>query len=72
MLPDDPHTCFGCQRQIRSGEPHIHVGLDEWSATVGLAQFGLDDLLRFPFCSRCIEKSERGWPEEAHEITEAS
>lgn len=28
----DNHKCFGCGREIADFEPHIHVGLDEWSA----------------------------------------
>lgn len=63
------HKCFGCGHEIQSGEPHIHVGLDEWAAKEGLdAGFGLDDLLTFPFCQSCTEKSDRGWTPEAHEI----
>lgn len=63
------HKCFGCGRQIADYEEHIHVGLDEWSAHEGLdGGFGLDDLLTFPFCSECIENSDRGWTPEAHEI----
>ncbi len=65
---EELHVCFGCQQQIRSGEPHIHVGLDEWAATQGYAQFGLDDLLTFPFCEPCTEKSRKGWRLESHVI----
>lgn len=82
MSTANSHQCFGCQRQIRSGEPHIHVGLDEWAAmqdlldTVsgkqGLTRFGMDDLLTFPFCEPCTETADHGWTLEAHEIAEAS
>ena len=65
---EDNHACLGCQRLIGSGEPHIHVGLDEWAGTVGLAQFGLDDLLTFPFCGPCTVEADKGWPLEAHEV----
>jgi hypothetical protein len=70
--PERAHLCFGCGKQIESGEPHIHVGLDEWSASQGMDTFGLDDLLTFPFCSECIEDSERGWTPETHEIEAAT
>ena len=63
------HKCFGCGKEVQDHEKHIHVGLDEWSASEGLpGGFGLDDLLRFPYCSDCIEESDRGWDPEAHEI----
>jgi hypothetical protein len=67
-MPDDPHVCFGCSRQIGSGQPHIHVPLDEWGATQGLPSVGLtDDDLVFPFCGPCTEQAGRGWRLEAHD-----
>jgi hypothetical protein len=66
------HKCFGCGHEIEPFEQHIHVGLDEWSGQQGLGTFDLDDLFTFPFCSKCIEESDRGWEPEAHEIAEAS
>jgi hypothetical protein len=68
---DDAHVCFGCQQRIGDQQPHIHVGLDEWSDTQGLPAFGLDDLLTFPFCEACTVKSRRGrWQYEAHAIAD--
>jgi hypothetical protein len=68
-MPDDPHVCFGCGWQIGSGQPHIHVPLDEWATTQGLPSLGLtgDGLLTFPFCGPCTEQAGRGWRLEAHE-----
>ena len=60
------HVCMGCHKQIGDGEPHIHVGLDEFSAKTGLAQFGMDDLLTFAFCVPCTERADDGWHLEAH------
>lgn len=62
------HRCFGCQKQIGDGEPHIHVGLDEFAAKNGLAQLGLDDLLTFAFCEPCTTEAKDGWHLEAHDI----
>jgi hypothetical protein len=65
------HVCFECRRAIVDHEPHIHVPLDEWSASVGLPALGLDDLLTFVFCLSCTHKAKRGgWTPEAHEIAE--
>jgi hypothetical protein len=65
---DDLHVCFACNRQIGDGEPHIHVGLDEWAIRNGQEPLGLDDLLTFPFCGPCTEETDDGWQLEAHEI----
>lgn len=66
------HVCFGCQRQLADGDPHIHVGMDEWAAGEGLEGFGLDDLLTFVFCEACTERHENGrWQLEAHDIEAA-
>ena len=62
------HKCFGCGREIRDFEQHIHVGLDEWSASKGLDALGLDDLMTFPFCSECIEEGGQ-WIPESHEVS---
>ena len=72
MRPGAPHVCCGCQKPIRSGEPHIHVGLDEWAEMHGKEQFGLDDLLTFPFCEPCTVDADKGWELTAHEIAEAA
>lgn len=64
------HKCFGCGREIRDFEEHIHVGLDEWSASQGKETFGLDDLLTFPFCSECIQPGGPFTP-ESHEMETA-
>ena len=64
------HVCMGCRKQIGDGEPHIHVGLDEFSAREGLTQFGLDDLLTFAFCEPCTSETDDGWFLEAHVIPE--
>lgn len=64
------HKCFGCGHEIEDFEPHIHVGLDEWSGTHGGETFGLDDLFTFPFCSNCIEASDKGWEAEQHEVSD--
>lgn len=67
----DNHKCFGCGKEIADFEPHIHVGLDEWSASKGLGgAFGLDDLLTFPFCSDCIVEGGE-WMPESHEVESA-
>lgn len=62
------HQCLGCQRQIADWEPHIHVGMDDWSAKEGLETFGID--LTFAFCAECTERAEKGWIPEAHPIEE--
>jgi hypothetical protein len=62
---------MGCQKQIGDGEPHIHVGLDEFSAMNGLDQFGLDDLLTFAFCEPCTERADEGWALGSHLIPPA-
>lgn len=65
----EEHKCFGCGRLLESGQPHIHVGLDDWSMRGGAGQtFGLDDMLTFSFCSDCTTKTEDGWQQEAHDI----
>jgi hypothetical protein len=65
---DADHKCFGCGKQIQDHEPHIHCGLDEWSAYKGLpGDFGLDDILTMAFCSDCTTD---GGPfdVESHEV----
>lgn len=67
-MTENEHKCYGCQKQIRDNEPHIHVGLDAWMKSKGMDdEFGLDDLLTFPVCSEC---TVQGGPfhVEAHEI----
>jgi hypothetical protein len=64
------HTCFGCQKQIADGEPHIHVGLDEFAAKSGGGLLGLDDLLTFAFCEPCTVRAKDGWHLEAHDVAE--
>jgi hypothetical protein len=65
----ESHVCFGCQQQIRSGQPHIHAGLDAACDSLGLgaAPLGLDDLLSFAWCRNCTQD---GGPFEidAHEV----
>ena len=69
-IRDSPegHQCFGCHKQIADGEPHIHVGLDEFAAKNGLAAVGLDDLLTFAFCELCTTEDKDGWHLEAHDV----
>lgn len=68
-MAESDHVCFGCSRQIGDHEPHIHVRWGEWSGKQGLAQFGLDDLLTFPFCKPCTVETPDGWQLEAHEVS---
>jgi hypothetical protein len=70
MRPDDDHICFGCSKPIGDGQPHIHIGLDEWGQREGLGVLGLgDDDLVFPFCKPCTVETEHGWQLEAHDIS---
>lgn len=59
-------TCFGCQKQILSFEPHIHVGMDEFASREGIAALGMDDLLTFAMCEACTQETGHGWTPEAH------
>jgi hypothetical protein len=70
MTHEANHICFGCGEPIGSGQPHIHVGLDEWGQRQGLGSLGFgDNDLLFPFCQPCTEETPRGgWQLEAHEI----
>lgn len=61
------HVCFGCGQQIKDFQPHIHVGMDEFSRSKGLAPLGMDDLLTFAFCEECTVKGGQ-WTPESHEI----
>lgn len=63
----DGHVCFGCKKQIGDGEPHIHVGLDEFGADHGRDALGLDDLLTFAFCEPCTQEGGR-YHLEAHGV----
>ena len=67
---DERHTCFGCQHEIESNEPHIHVGINELER-MGLKCPpipGMDDL-KFAFCKPCTQPSKReGWQIEAHGV----
>lgn len=67
---DSEHICFGCQKRIGDGDPHIHVPLDEWAATVGLGALGLDDILTTVFCQPCTVEARKGWRLESHPIKE--
>lgn len=62
------HKCFACQKQIEDGEPHIHIGLDEFAARQGLPQIGLDDALTFAFCEPCTTPAKDGFYLEAHDV----
>jgi hypothetical protein len=67
----DDHICFGCGRPISSGQPHIHIGLDDWGQREELASLGLgDDDFFFPFCEPCTTESRNGWQLETHAINE--
>jgi hypothetical protein len=68
---DHDHKCFACGRLVADHEEHLHLTLDDWLARKGEEPVGLDDLFRFVFCSGCIEKTERGWQSERHEIDRA-
>jgi len=60
------HRCFGCNRDVRSGEDHIHVDLDDWSEHAGLERLGIP--FEVVFCSDCIEDGGP-WAAEAHEVS---
>lgn len=63
------HKCYGCGKTVEDYEPHIHFGMDEFSAKMGLeGSFGLDDLLNFVYCSDCMEKVDDGFIPEQHKI----
>jgi hypothetical protein len=62
------HVCFGCSKRIGSGEPHIHLPLDEWGQREGLGSLGIGDALVFPFCKPCTVETRDGWQLEAHEV----
>lgn len=66
------HKCFGCQKQIADGEPHIHIPMDDFAARNGLGALGLDDLLTFAFCEPCTIPAEDGWHLEAHDVAALS
>jgi hypothetical protein len=67
--PTEAHECFGCHIHIAGGQPHIHVGLDDFMARkTGAEPLGLDDILTFPFCADCTEPSEDGWQLHGHEV----
>ena len=65
---DADHVCFGCHKRIGSGEPHIHVPMDEWAATVGKDPLGMDDLLTMAFCEPCTVEARKGWHLDAHDV----
>jgi hypothetical protein len=66
---ENDHVCWGCSKPVGSGQPHIHLPLDEWGQREGLAPLGLgDNDLVFPFCKPCTIDDPRGWQLEAHEV----
>jgi hypothetical protein len=66
--PDEPHICWGCQKPIGDGQPHIHIPLDEWGEREGLGSLGIGDLIVFPFCEPCTVETKDGWQLEQHKI----
>lgn len=61
------HVCLGCTRDIKSGELHIHLTMDEFAEWVGLPTLGLDDVLKFACCEQCSRPGGM-WTPESHDI----
>jgi hypothetical protein len=69
------HKCFGCGKELRDYDAHIHVPLEQWGAEHGAKPLGLDgelgDLLTFAFCEDCTEGGGN-YELESHELGEPS